>query len=133
MSGAYDSPAARDLLGEPLVNVIPGEPVEDALTAALAALVDRYGSRKVSQALKAVTANARVGRPSKAPLEPREARLLVLFDTEPLGPDGRTDNQGFAAKFRDELNPQGGTQEAAEKQLQRLLRARKTQGQKPRI
>jgi hypothetical protein len=130
MSGAYDSPAARDLLGEPLVSILATDTVEEALAAALVALRERYGPRRLNRALKAALAKPRVGRPRRAGLEAREERFLMLI---PQRPDGRPDIKGFVAQrhILEELGSQ--SPKAGEKQVQRLLRARTRRGQKPPI
>src|SRR5579863_2074100 len=109
--------AFRELAGEPLVNVIVGEPVEDAVAAALDALADRYNAAEVSRGVRAYQARGRVGRPGRAGLEARERRLLEMFDFLELGA------RGFARehyKLMDSASP-----EAAERQLHRLLAARR--------
>ena len=114
--------AARTVLGEPFILTLDADTPDQIAAMCVAEFEFRYGTKVARAAMDEALQRARQGRPARQGLEPREQRLLILYDTWPRRPDGRPDNKGFAARFRDELSPH--SPEAAEKKLSRLLQVR---------
>lgn len=117
--------AVRDIFSEPLIRVLPDDTPEQIVAMCLAELSSRFSERQARELVSNALSRNRQGRPSREGLEPRERRLLDLYDWWPRRADGRPDNKGFAERFQAELSPQ--SPEAAEKHLQRLLRLRKSE------